>query len=228
MILSVGRLIEKKGYPDLIEACALLKARGLPFRCEIAGDGPLEEELSQLIASRGLGDSVILLGAAPQDEIIRKLSHTSVFALACATEHDGGMDNLPTVLMEAMAAGVPCVSTRLAGVPEMVEHGVTGLLTAERDPVAFADALEKLLQHPEQAQQMGQAGLARAQRLFAQEITARQLLQHFAARGLMNFDSSLAGKHPALWPAYARQIAWRAARLVRCKKLRHRRAPEFL
>ncbi len=228
LILSVGRLIEKKGFADLIDACALLKARGLAFRCEIAGDGPLEDALRAQIGSLGLADSVFLLGPTPQSAITERLGRTAVFALACATEKDGGMDNLPTVLMEAMAAKVPCVSTTLAGVPEMVEHGVTGLLTTERQPAALAESLATLLTDRPLAEKYGAAGYDRAQSLFAQEVTAAQLLRHFAAHGLMRFDPALARRHPALWLAYARQFAWRAARGCRCRRLRHRRAPDFL
>ena len=228
LILSVGRLIEKKGYPDLIDACARLKARGVSFRCAIAGDGPLEESLRDQIAARGLAGEVRLLGATSQEAIIAMLAATRVFALACATERDGGMDNLPTVLMEAMAARVPCVSTRLAGVPEMVDHGVTGLLVSEHDAAGLAEALATLLLDEPLARRMGEAGLARATRLFAQETTATQLIRHFTARGLTAFDPSLLARHPALGPAYARQFAWRLARLARCRRFRHRRAPVFL
>jgi glycosyltransferase involved in cell wall biosynthesis len=228
LVLSVGRLIEKKGYPDLIDACARLDARGLTFRCEVAGDGPLEESLRTQIAQLGLQDRVRLLGPTSQDDIIRKLAETRVFALACATERDGGRDNLPTVIMEAMAAGVPCVSTRLAGVPEMVDHGVTGLLVEEHDSDALADAIATLLRDPVSAGRMGQAGRERARHLFAQESTAAQLLNHFATRGLMRFDPSLVVGHPALAAAYARQGLWRMTRLVRGRGLRHRRPPDFL
>ncbi len=228
LILSVGRLIEKKGYPDLIDACARLRARGIPFRCDIAGDGPLEEELRARIAAHRLEGVVRLLGATPQEEIVRHLAHTRVFALACATERDGGMDNLPTVIMEAMAARVPCVSTRLAGVPEMIEPGVTGLLVAEHDIEALADALATLLADPALARRMGEAGRERAARLFAQETTVAELIRHFAARGLMTVDPGLIARRPSLAGAFARQGAWRLARLARCRAWRRRRAPDFL
>lgn len=228
LILSIGRLIEKKGYPYLIDACARLKTGGLRFRCEIAGDGPLHTALLDLIAARGLAAEVRLLGPTPQDDIIRKLAQARVFALACATDSDGGMDNLPTVIMEAMAAGLPCVSTRLAGVPEMVDHETTGLLVRERDPEALAQALARLLHDESLARRMGEAGRLRARRLFAQESTAPQLIRHLTARGLTRFDAALAIRHPRLWPAYARQTTWRLARLARCRPLRHRRPPEFL
>lgn len=228
LILSVGRLIEKKGYPDLIAACARLRDDGTAFRCEIAGDGPLEADLRRLIGDRNLDQHVSLLGAVSQDEIIRKLARTRVFALACTTERDGGMDNLPTVLMEAMAAGIPCISTRLAGVPEMVDHGVTGLLVPDRNPAALADALHSILADPELGHRLGLAGHERARKLFAQEATAPQLLHLFASHGLMRFDPALAGRHPGLWTAYTRQAAWRVARLARSRRLKHRRPPDFL
>ena len=192
-ILSVGRLIEKKGYDDLIRACALLRDRGVNFKCRIVGEGPLEAELQSLIASLNLSPSVELLGPKPMPEIMRLLAEeTQVFALACKTEKDGGRDVLPTVLMEAMAAGLPCVSTKLAGVPEMVLEGKTGLLCEEKQPAAFAELLETLLKDPARCEQMGQAGLKHAQANFSKEITTRGLLRAFAAHTALRFDFPLA------------------------------------
>ena len=132
LIFTVGRLIEKKGFDDLIKACALMKKNGVQdFCCVIVGDGPMEDELRQLIQSNGVDDCVELAGPKSQDEIIASLEKAAVFALPCVTEKDGGKDNLPTVIMEAMGARVPCVSTILAGVPEMVIDGETGKLVEE-------------------------------------------------------------------------------------------------
>jgi colanic acid/amylovoran biosynthesis glycosyltransferase len=179
-ILSVGRLIEKKGYPDLISACALLRDAGTPFRCRIVGEGPLEAELKAQIDSLQLQNSVQLTGPLGMAEIRRLLAEeTQVFALACATEKDGGMDNLPTVLMEAMAASLPCVSTRLAGVPEMVLDGQTGFLVNERDPVTLADRLTRLVKDPAMCETFGQAGLKHAETHFTRDATGNALLQHF-------------------------------------------------
>ncbi len=174
-ILSVGRCIEKKGFADLIEASAILHRRGLAFRTTIIGGGPLEEELRAQVARLGLEGVVTLTGAMSQAQVCERLPQATLFALACATEHDGGMDNLPTVIAEAMATGLPVVSTRLAGVPEMVEEGVTGLLVGEREPEALAAALEELLRHPEKAREMGVAGAARVRERFALEVTTAQL-----------------------------------------------------
>ncbi|MDB6075981.1 MAG: colanic acid biosynthesis glycosyltransferase WcaL [Verrucomicrobiaceae bacterium] len=179
-ILSVGRLIEKKGYADLITACGLLRDQEVSFYCRIVGEGPLEAELKAQIESLGLEDNVELAGPKDIAEI-RKLmaERTQVFALACATEHDGGKDNLPTVLMEAMAAALPCISTRLAGVPEMVLDGLTGLLCSERKPEALARHLYALLNDPSQCDKFGRAGLEHATRTFSRDVTGTQLLAAF-------------------------------------------------
>lgn len=204
-ILSVGRLIEKKGFADLIAACAILQGRGVPFQCSIVGEGPLLEELAAQIAAAGLGEQVHLAGPLPMPEIIRLLGASRVFALACVVEQDGGMDVLPTVLMEAMAARLPCVSTRVAGVPEMVEEGVTGLLTDEHQPEALAAAIGQMLASPETADRMGTAGLARARALFAREVTAASLLVLLVAHGHVRIDSDLTGRVPGLRLAVLRR-----------------------
>jgi glycosyltransferase involved in cell wall biosynthesis len=198
-ILSVGRLIEKKGYDDLIAACVILRDRGLSFRCRIVGEGPLEENLKFQISNLKLDSNVQLTGPLPMNEIIRLLAEeTQVFALACKTEHDGGKDNLPTVLMEAMAASLPCVSTRLAGVPEMVVDGMTGLLCEERQPAAFAEHLAKLLLNNDLCVKMGAAGLEHAKRHFAKEVTSQCLLRAFARHSSLRFDVELTKRHGLL------------------------------
>jgi glycosyltransferase involved in cell wall biosynthesis len=181
-ILSVGRLIEKKGYPDLISACALLRDAEVPFHCRIVGEGPLEEVLRAQVNAVGLNKLVTLTGPLGMDEIRRLLAEeTQVFALACATEKDGGMDNLPTVLMEAMAASLPCVSTRLAGVPEMVIDGQTGYLVEERQPGQLADKLSALLADTALCHRMGTAGLQHAEAHFTQDATGKSLLEGFTS-----------------------------------------------
>lgn len=174
-IISIGRLIEKKGFDDLIAACRLLVDRGVAFRAEIIGEGPLEADLAAQIANAGLTKSVRLAGPQPQSEVISRLARSAVFALPCVAEAGGGMDNLPTVVMEAMAAGLPVVSTPIGGVPEMVREGETGLLVPERAPAALADALARLLLDRALAQSLGAAGRRRAAELFAIEQSARAL-----------------------------------------------------
>ncbi|MDQ3116233.1 MAG: glycosyltransferase family 4 protein [Verrucomicrobiota bacterium] len=175
VIISIGRLIEKKGFQDLISACRILRQRGLEFRCEIIGEGPLAHALGEQIAAAGLTNVVALAGPLPQAEVIRRLARSALFVLPCVAEKGGGMDNLPTVVMEAMAAGLPVVSTDLAGVPEMVQEGVTGLLVPEQQPGALADAMSRLLANPGLARSLGAAGHERATRLFAIEKNVRAL-----------------------------------------------------
>ena len=174
-ILSVGRYIEKKGFADLIDACAILHERGVHFECDIVGGGPLEESLRARVEKYGLQGIVRLTGPQPQEEVRKMLGAASVFVLACATEPDGGMDTLPTVIVEAMAAGLPVVSTRLAGVPEMVEEGVTGLLVEEKQPEPLADAIGAILSDPMKGRRYGISGKFAAAERFASKVTVGEL-----------------------------------------------------
>lgn len=180
-ILSVGRYVEKKGFSDLISACGLLRQRIPDFECLIVGGGPLETELQAQIDREQLGSHVRLLGPQPQEEVRRLLAGTSVFALACVPEADGGSDNLPTVVMEAMAATVPVVSTRLAGVPEMIADGENGLLSTPKDPRSLAAALERVLTDENFARRIAEQGRKTAEERFAIEETTRQL-KHLLVR----------------------------------------------
>jgi glycosyltransferase involved in cell wall biosynthesis len=178
-ILSIGRLIEKKGFADLIAACRLLKPRGRDFICEIIGEGPLETALQSQIVREELESCVKLVGPQTQSQISLRLAHATIFALPCTREEGGGMDNLPTVIMEAMAAGLPVISTPLAGVPEMVETGVNGLLVPEHDPEALCAAIEYLIANPEQARRFGDRGREIARERFSIETSGRALQSLF-------------------------------------------------
>lgn len=174
-IVSIGRYVEKKGYLHLIEACRLLRERGQRFECLLIGGGPMEAQLRQQIEAASLGELVKLVGPRPQREVRELLATADVFVLACIEEAGGGSDNLPTVIMEAMACGVPVVSTTLAGVPEMVTSGRDGLLVAPGDPAALADAIERLLKDRPSADQLAAAALATAREKFAVEKTTAAL-----------------------------------------------------
>jgi glycosyltransferase involved in cell wall biosynthesis len=179
-IISIGRLIEKKGFADLISACALLTAsRRRSFTCEIVGEGPLEETLRAQITGAGLEGRVRLAGPQTQTQVALRLANATIFALLCTREVDGGMDNLPTVIMEAMAAGLPVISTPLAGVPEMVEPDVNGELVPERDPAAICAALERLISDPVRARRLGDRGRQIAREKFSIETSARELQRLF-------------------------------------------------
>ena len=178
-IVSIGRLIEKKGFSDLVGACALLHSGGEMFRCAIVGEGPLEDSLRSQIENSGLTDYVELTGPQTQGEIATRLAHATIFALPCTREADGGMDNLPTVIMEAMAAALPVISTPLAGIPEMVQDGVNGVLVPDRDPSALAAALERLLNDPQEGRRLGERGRQIAREKFSIEESARKLREIF-------------------------------------------------
>src|ERR1700730_3918117 len=180
-IVSIGRLIEKKGFADLISACRLLKPRGRDFICEIIGEGPLGTALQSQIARDGLESCVKLVGPQTQSQISLRLAHATIFVLACTREEGGGMDNLPTVIMEAMAAGLPVISTPLAGVPEMVENDFNGILVPENDPKAVSAAIEYLIANPEQARRFGERGREIARDKFSIEGSVRALRRLFGA-----------------------------------------------
>jgi glycosyltransferase involved in cell wall biosynthesis len=180
LIISVGRLIEKKGFSDLIAACRILADSGCNFRCEIIGEGPLENDLRAQIEGSNLREKVTLAGAQSQAEIKRRLAAATVFVLACTTDSSGGTDNLPTVIMEAMATGLPVVSTTLAGIPEMVQPGITGELVPPDDPRELARAIEQIITDPARAREAGNKGFAVAREKFSIEKNVQTLVTFFA------------------------------------------------
>jgi glycosyltransferase involved in cell wall biosynthesis len=158
-ILSIGRLVEKKGFDVLIEACRILRDRGVEYRCEIAGNGPLEADLRRQVAAASLDDRVTLTGRPVlQEDLPGWLASGDLFAQPCVWSRDNDVDGTPRTLMEAMATGLPSVSTRLAGIPDIIEDGQSGLLVEPRDAQALADALGRLIADPALAKRMGREG----------------------------------------------------------------------
>lgn len=185
-LIAVGRLVEKKGFDVLLDACALLKARRVPFTLSLVGSGPLEDALRAQRAAHGLEDSVAMDGPLPQEALIAKMGTVQAAVLPCIVTESGDRDGLPTVLLEAMARGLPVVTTTTSGGPEIVEDGVTGRLCAPGDATALADALEDVLALPDRAALMGQAGRRRAERLFDLSTNAgtlRSMLRQAARSG---------------------------------------------
>ncbi|PIG93631.1 glycosyltransferase [Gloeocapsopsis sp. IPPAS B-1203] len=144
-IIAIGRLIEKKGFTYLIEACDLLRSRGYEFECHIVGAGDLRDNLSAQIEALNLQSYVELIGPRPQSEIIDIVQSAAVLAAPCVVGTDSNRDGIPTVLLEAMALGTPCVSTDVTGIPEILRHQETGLMVPQHDAIALSKALEKLL-----------------------------------------------------------------------------------
>ena len=160
LIVGVGRLIQKKGFADLIEACALLKRRGVAFTCTIIGTGEQEAALCEQIARLGVGDRMTLAGPRPYGEVKRFVGGAALLAAPCVVGSDGNQDGLPMVLLEAMALGTPCISTDVAGIPEVVRDGATGLIVPQHSPAALAEAMARLLADPQL--RVGLAAQARA------------------------------------------------------------------
>jgi colanic acid/amylovoran biosynthesis glycosyltransferase len=144
-IVAVGRLVEKKGFSVLIDACAVLVARGVKFTCEIIGMGELEATLRAQIEGLGLRSRVMLAGPQPQYAVIRAMAEASVLAMPCIVGADGNRDGLPTAILEAMALGTPCVATDVTGIPEAITDGHTGLIVSQHDLSGLAAAIERLL-----------------------------------------------------------------------------------
>lgn len=177
LLLAVGSLKPYKGFPVLVDACARLRSAGIPFRCVIAGGGPLREALEERIARHGLGEHVSLLGPVPQHRVPQLLARASAFVLPSVVQPDGQTEGIPVALMEAMAAGLPVVTSRLSGIPELVEDSVHGRLTEPGDPDALAQAVADLLEGPGRAEEMGRAGRERVRREFALEPCTAALLE---------------------------------------------------
>lgn len=175
LILSVGRLVEKKGFSVLIEACRILKQRRVNFICELVGTGRLSDTIKDQIRQSGVGGLVKLIGPLPQETLRRHYERASVFTLPCIVAPDGDRDILPNVIKEAMAIGIPVVTTPLDGIEELVEHGVSGWLVPPGDAVALADALEHLLANPELAQCLATDGRKTVEQRFDRRSNIAQL-----------------------------------------------------
>ena len=179
VILSVGQLRERKGYPYLIEACRILREQGFDFECRIVGEGPLYEELDNQIQDLGLENHVLLYGALPEEEVINQYEQATIFTLPAILGKDGDRDGIPNVILEAMAMEIPVVSTDHSGIPEVVEDHVNGLLVPPGDPDTLAQALSRLLRSPDLRKRMGQKGRQTVLAKFDPHKNARLLLDAF-------------------------------------------------
>ena len=160
-IIAVGRLVPTKGFTYLLEACRLLKASGRKFKCLIIGSGPQGKQLGRIIARDRLKDTVELVGEASPKKLVEYLARADIFVMPCYLPSRGTHDAIPTVLIEAQAAGVPIVASAVFGIPEIVKNEETGLLVPERDPLALQKALELFMDNPSRARKL--ADRARAE-----------------------------------------------------------------
>ncbi len=165
-IVCVGRLEPKKGQAVLIDACRHLAASSLDFRCLIVGDGPERPRLEAAVAAAGLDGPITFAGRLTTDAVRDLLARADAMALPSVRLPSGKQEGIPVALMEAMAMGLPVVASRLSGIPELVEDGVTGLTVPERDPAALAAALQQLHADPDRARRLGAGGRARVLEAF--------------------------------------------------------------
>ncbi len=188
LILSIGRLVPKKGFPDLLEACSILKSRQIPFRCIIVGQGEQGPLLEAKREELGLSDRVSLVGPKTQVEVLPYLKQASVLALPCTVDGDGNQDALPTVLLEALATGCPVISTTVSGIPEIIDSGTNGLLVPPGNPLALAEGIEEIFDSPETAARFSLEGRKKAEAEFdlKKSVTALEdLFRQSAENGKM-------------------------------------------
>jgi len=175
VIGSIGRLVEKKGMDVLIAACMLLKKDGIRFKLEIAGDGPLLQPLALLAEKLAISDMVDFIGPLRHDRVFDWLEGLSVFALACKRDKNGDADGIPVVLMEAMACDIPVLSTSITGVPELVEHEKTGLLSPPENAELFYKNLKRILSDVKLRNKLVAGARKRMEEEFSQEININRI-----------------------------------------------------
>lgn len=178
VVLAVGRLVEKKGFEDLVRAFSILRADRPDARCEIIGDGPLRADLEAIACQ--LGGGVTFRGSVPRADVQRAIRRAAVFAAPCVTARDGDRDGLPTVLLEAMAMGTPCVATPVTGIPEAVVDGTTGIVVPERDPTELAGAITRILSDHRLGERYALAARRRIEAHFDASRTSAELRTTFS------------------------------------------------
>ncbi len=151
----VAQLAERKGVAVLVEACRILAGRGVPFRCDIFGDGPQKTALERQVEANGLAGLVRLNGVTFQERLRSLLAGVDLFVLPCVRARNGDMDGIPVSLMEAMAMEITPVSTRISGIPELIQDGHCGVLVEPGDAGALADAVQGLARDTDRRLKMG-------------------------------------------------------------------------
>src|SRR4029077_18135889 len=163
----------------LIKAAAIIKQRGLAFKMEFVGSGPLRSALENRAAELSLGECVEFSGEQPQEMVSSVYGRAAIFALPCVVTKDGDRDGIPTVVLEAMASGVPVVSTPVSGIPELIDSFRDGVLVPPNNPLMLADALDRLLSDPELRENLARAARAKIESEFLVEHSSSQLLSLF-------------------------------------------------
>ena len=172
----VGRLVEKKGIDTLIHAVALMKKKGVDVELYVAGSGPLESELTKLA---GETKNISFLGSMAHTDVAKFISSLDAFVLPCKIDINGDMDGIPVVLMEAMLSGVPVISTKVSGIPELVIDEVTGLLVEVDNEEALAAAISRLRIDSELRETMIQGAIEKVSREFSLNVNTQRLRSLF-------------------------------------------------
>ena len=160
-VLAVGRLVEKKGFDTLIEACSKLRSNQHDFQCDIIGDGELFDALAKMIADKSLGSNVTLRGAMANDDIRQEMQNADLVVLPCRAAKSGDKDGIPVVLMEAMSCGVPVISGDLVTIRELIEHNVNGILVEPDSVSDLKSAISDLLNDEAKRSQLAERGRQR-------------------------------------------------------------------
>ncbi|MCB0193761.1 MAG: glycosyltransferase family 4 protein [Anaerolineae bacterium] len=176
-LISIGSLQPYKGHPYLIQACALLRDRGIPVRCRIIGGGEEQAMLERMITEARLEGIVELLGPQPQEEVARLLPTAHCYVQPSIITPSGKMEGIPVALMEALACALPVVATNISGIPELVQPDKTGYLVPPANASALADTLTTIYANPERACRLGMAG----QSLVFQEFDLKTNVKNKAA-----------------------------------------------
>jgi glycosyltransferase involved in cell wall biosynthesis len=190
LILSVGRLVEKKGFEDLLRALLIVKEQGGHFRCAIYGDGPLHEHLSSWIEQHGLTNEIALKGSRIQEQLIPVFQGAALFVLTPYQTDDGDRDGIPNTLLEAMAVGLPIITTSAGGIHELVENNRDGLLYQPHDVEGIASGITELLRNPHKRSQLGSAASRKVVEQFDITQAARSLRALFAQADAFSLSTS--------------------------------------
>lgn len=178
-ILAVGRLVPKKGFDLLLAALAQLDV-AFAWTCSIIGEGPQHARLDAMVRQLGLSDRVSLLGSATNETVLGALRATDLFVLPCRVDPESGdKDGIPVVLMEAMAAGVPCIAGDLPAIRELVIHSKTGLLVPRDEVLALTEAISRLAASPEIRAELSRAAKIHVQTEFDRSANAAKLIHFF-------------------------------------------------
>jgi glycosyltransferase involved in cell wall biosynthesis len=178
-IIAVSRLDDQKGIIYLIQACHILHGRGIDYECTIIGEGPEKKACQEFIKEQHV-PNIHLIDYLPNDSIKEHLNHATVFVLPCEIAPDGKRDVLANALKEAMAMQVPVITSNVCGIEELVEDGINGMLVPPQNPEAIADAIEKLMNHPDQITIMGQKAREKIDKCFNIKIEVQKLEEIFS------------------------------------------------